>query len=141
MFRFSQDIGYVNNRNGGGYAVNPETGRTSSFEEYVLFSGLSGDAMLGEYRMFARSNYGPESTEWKLTVTIDGVVLWAEEGVLVHEGLDDDGDSYTDDDGSRRLFITDDDDFPSTSTSYSDTYLPQTDTFTVTLESYDPVGC
>ena len=134
LFYF-QDIGYVNDRNGYYYSVNPETNVTSLYEEYVLFSGLSGDAMLGEYRIFARSGYSLTTIEWTLTATINGVVLWVEEGVLVY----DSDDSFTDDGtGSRRLFTTDDD---SSYTFYSSTYLPQTDTFTVTLDSYDPVGC
>ena len=107
MFLFYfQDIGYVNDRNGYDYSVNPETNVTSFYEEYVLFSGLSGDAMLGEYRIFARSGYSLTTIEWTLTATINGVVLWVEEGVLVY----DSDDSFTDDGtGSRRLFTTDDD--------------------------------
>ena len=139
LFAFSQDIGYVNDRNGGDYSGNPETGHTSSFEEYVVFSGLSGDAMLGEYRVFARSDYSDEVVGWTLTATVNGVVEWVEEGELVYMSSSD--YYYTDDDGTtaRRLFsFTDDDSFR---TSYSDTYLPQSDTFTVTLDSYDPSGC
>ena len=51
-----------------------------------------------------------------------------------------DNDDITDGDRaySRRLFT---DDSSSTYTSYSATYNRQTDTFTVTLGSYDPVGC
>ena len=135
LFYF-QDIGYVNDRNGYDYSVNPETNVTSFYEEYVLFSGLSGDAMLGEYRIFARSGYSLTTIEWTLTATINGVVLWVEEGVLVYDS--DDSFSTDDGTGSRRLFTTDDD---SSYTFYSSTYLPQTDTFTVTLDSYDPVGC
>ena len=95
--------------------------------------------MLGEYRIFAQVEYyGAQTTVWKLTVTVKGVVLWVEEGVLTHES----DDSFTDNDstGSRRLFTTVTDyDTSFTSTSY-DSYL-KTDTFTVTLDSYDPVGC
>ena len=92
--------------------------------------------MLGEYRIFARSGYSLTTIEWTLTATINGVVLWVEEGVLVYDS--DDSFSTDDGTGSRRLFTTDDD---SSYTFYSSTYLPQTDTFTVTLDSYDPVGC
>lgn len=134
----------MNHRNGGGWtAGNPDTGFASSFEEYVVFSGLSGDAMLGEYRFFARRGYAPTANNWTLTVTMGGAVLWVEEGVL--EGIDstmtDDDDSftYTSDDNVRRRLFTDD--YSSTYTSYSSTYEPQTETFTVTLDSYDPVGC
>lgn len=111
----------------------------SYFEEYVLFSGLSGDAMRGEYRTFARSGYYAGTTAWTLTATIDGVVVWVEEGVLSH---DTDDSFHTDDDGasSRRLF-TDDSTTTTTSSYYNPDYQPQTETFTVNLGSYDPAGC
>lgn len=79
----SQDIGYVNDRNGADAIFrNPDTGFTSSFEEYVLFSGLSGDVMLGEYRMFVRRDYAQSAVAWKLTATIGGAVVWVEEGAF-----------------------------------------------------------
>ena len=142
MFSLSQDIGYVNDRNGGDYTGNPETGTTNSFEEYVLFSGLSGDAMLGEYRIFGRSYDSDSPVAWTLTATVNGVVEWVEEGELYYTSS---SDTYHDADDSnytiRRLFSFTDDDYESDYTSYSNFYLPQTDTFTVTLDSYDPAGC
>lgn len=139
----AQDIGYVNHRNGGGYtAGNPDTGFTSSFEEYVVFSGLSGDAMLGEYRVFARRDYAPSANGWTLTAYVAGEVVWVEEGLLEGSSttMQDDDDSSTTVEGAnaRRLFT---DDYSSTYTSYSSSYRPQTETFTLTLASYDPVGC
>ena len=96
----------------------------------------SGDAMLGEYRVFARREYAPSANEWTITATIGGAVVWVEDGVIdgIYTTMEDDDDGAN----SRRLFT---DDYSSTYTSYSSTYNPQTDTFTVTLGSYDPVGC
>lgn len=151
----SQDIGYVNDRNGADtVSRNPDTGFNSSFEEYVLFSGLSGDAMLGEYRIFVRRSYAESSVAWTLSATIGGAVEWVEEGVfdgrittshssgddddyIIYDD-DDDYNTYDDDGGSissRRLFN------PYTITSYSSSYDPQSDVFTVTLASYNAVGC
>ena len=129
---FFQDNGYISVHDSDGRRlVDPETGATSSFEEYVLFSGLSGDSMLGEYRTFARGY--KESIHWTLTATVAGAVLWVEEGVL--------GSYYDDDDttSSRRL-VTSSSFYPS-STSYSSTGYPESDTFTVNLDTYDPAGC
>lgn len=108
----SQDIGYLNTRNGGGGAIaNPDTGFTNSLEEYVVFSGLSGDAMLGEYSVFVRRDTAPSATSWTLTATIDGAVVWVEEGVF--EG----------------------------STSDTDFLYPVSDVFTIALDSYNAAGC
>ena len=140
-----QDIGYINNRNGGGWtAGNPDTGFASSFEEYVVFSGLSGDAMLGEYKFFARRDYAPTANDWTITVTAGGAVVFVEEGIMDGSSstMTDDDDTFTNNDGGgsvRRALFTDD--YSSTYTSYSSTYRPQTETFTVTLDTYDPVGC
>lgn len=146
----------MNDRNGADAIFrNPDTGFTSSFEEYVLFSGLSGDAMLGEYRIFARREYAQSAVAWKLTATIGGAVVWIEEGafdgrVTTSQTYDDDDyeyntyddfnyeyNTYVDDGsiGSRRLFN------PYTFTFYSSSSEPQSDVFTVTLTSYDAVGC
>lgn len=100
--------------------------------------------MLGEYKVFARRDYAPTANDWTLTVTAGGAVVWVEEGVIegTSSTMTDDDDNYTNDDGngpSRRALFTDD--YSSTYTSYSSTYRPQTPTFTVTLDSYDPVGC
>lgn len=52
----------------------------------MMYSNLSGDAMLGEYTVFAecydvyRLDLG--SVPWKLTAYLNGEVLWAEEDVL-----------------------------------------------------------
>lgn len=127
------DLAYINNPTRGGRRVKtPEAGLTGSFKEYVVFSGLTGSAMLGEYRIFTRSY--DTTTAWKITATVNGVVEWIEEGTLA-EHTDDDGGS-----SSRRLFTSYSDDDTTTS-SYSGSYYPQSDTFTVTLDSYDPAGC
>lgn len=131
---------------------------SSSFEEYVLFSGLEGDAMLGEYRIFARSGYTEFPNDWTITATVAGEVVWVEQGVLEFMYSSDSSytatdSQYTDsdtDDGSRtsrrgrRRLMTSDDFFLRDSSTYyysNDDYDPETDVFTVTLGSYDPVGC
>lgn len=143
--RAPQDIGYLNDRNRGGWTDgNPDTGYASSFEEYVVFSGLSGDAMLGDYRFFAVLSFDHPGINWALTVTMGGAaVVWAEEGVVESSSatLLNDGDTLAGDDSARRgLRRLTDDDYPSYRfLPTSDD--PQTETFTVTLDSYDPVGC
>lgn len=89
--------------------------------------------MLGEYRIFARSyeNLVP----WTLTATIRGADVWIENGVLTYQ------DSYyTEDLVGRRLYTLHDSDTTSY-TYYSASDYPQSDTFTVTLDTYDPAGC
>lgn len=128
---WSQDIGYVNDRYDDRDLIFAITD-INPFEEYVLFSGLSGDAMLGEFRIFARSM---GDAAWTITATVNGLVEWVEQGEFVRDAsLDDtfyvrrlDGRTYFDDDFSRDR--------------YSESAEPQTETFTVTLDSYDPVGC
>ena len=67
----SQDIGYISLLHGG-HPVYHE----ASFEEYVLFRGLSGDVMLGEYRTFAARNLSSGGRiACTLTATMDAVVL------------------------------------------------------------------
>lgn len=146
----------MNDRNGGeSIFPNPDTGFTSSFEEYVLFSGLSGDAMLGEYRSFVRRSYAESAIAWTLSATIRGTVVWVEEGVF--EGRSTSSRSYDDDDVTDDGSIYDDDHYSTydddgslasrrlfnvyTFTSYSSSRDPQSDVFTVNLVSYDAVGC
>lgn len=91
--------------------------------------------MLGDYKVFARRDYAPTANSWTLTASIAGAVVWVEEGVL-------DGSSTTmqddDDTTGRRLFTNDDFDDYTSYTGYRET---QTDVFTVTLDSYDALGC
>ncbi|MEP0657627.1 MAG: hypothetical protein ABJC87_00015 [Roseobacter sp.] len=105
-----------------------------------MFSGLSGNAVLGGYRIFARSVYAEDTIAWTLTATVNGVVEWVEEGEFVYMSLSDYSDTGDDRYTDRRLFGSTDDDTDGY-TSYSRTYLPQSDTFIVTLNSYDPAGC
>lgn len=126
---------------------NPNTNvTTNNVKEYVLFSGLSGDTMLGEYRVVAKNFFCKEPVSWTLTATVNSLVEWVEEGELVYTSSD--SAQYTDDDddgaASRRgLFTsrTDDDYTYDYNSYYSDDSYPRTDTFTVTLDSYDPAGC
>eukprot|EP00904_Undaria_pinnatifida_P011685 jgi/Undpi1/7647/HiC_scaffold_23.g10120.m1 len=136
------DIGYINDRNGGGWTDgNPDTGYDSSYEEYVLFSGLSGDDMIGDYNVFARRDYAPSANDWTLTVTMNGEVVSIETGSFPGSSTtwsyDDDDFSSSSSSSSRRQLFTDD----YTYDSYYYTSYPQSDTFVVTLGSYDPVGC
>lgn len=160
----------MNIRNGGGWTIgNPDTGRASGEEEYVVFSGLSGDSMLGGYRTFVRADWIPDDEEvtWSLTASVDGAIVWEETGTFddAYRPFDtsssfatspDSSSSPTSSDdagGERRLFTTsetddrylfDDDDYWLTDdyTSYSDTYHSQSDVFTVSLDSYDTAaGC
>lgn len=104
---------------------NPDAGFNSSYEEYVLFSGLQGDVMLGEYSVVAT---GVPENAWTLTATVAGEVVWVEQGVLHYEQhsdnshssyysdtdtTDDDGDDYKDSSSTitsrRRLYSTMDD--------------------------------
>lgn len=82
-------------------------------------------------RFFGRFDYGPSVNNWKITATMSGAVLWAEEGVfqVMSEGVFCSG---------RRLFT---DDYSGSSSYSTSTSLPQTETFIVSLPFYDPVGC
>lgn len=103
-----------------------------------MFSGLSGDAMLGDYTFFARVDNPPAAAVWTLTATMNGEVVSFETGEFYGTSTisyaDDSFTSYTDDESNytarRKL---------SYYSSFS-TY-PESDRFTVTLGSYDPVGC
>lgn len=89
--------------------------------------------MLGEYGVFVRSYAA--STPWKMTATVNGVVEWIEEGILADADTDE-GSS------SRRLSTCSDTSDTTTYNAYSvSDYYPESDTFTVTLDSYDPAGC
>lgn len=128
-----------------------------------MFSGLSGNSMLGEYRISAQALYSVEPVNWTLTVTVNGLVEWIEEGELVYmpqyssdytydddydddydykDYADDEFDHYTDDDSTYyydddvSTYISSD-----SSSRYSSTGYPKTDKFTVILDSYDPTGC
>lgn len=135
----------------------------------MVFSGLSGDSMLGEYSVFVRPDWIPDDEEvtWLLTASVDGAIVWEETGTFKDEFRSSDtSDSFTsssdsassptssDDAGSERrlyttsetddVFLFDDDDFSFSDdyTSYSDTYFVQSDVFTVSLDSYDAAaGC
>lgn len=128
---------------------NPNTDATTNYvKEYVLFSGLSGDTMLGEYRVVAKNLHSKEPVPWTLTATVNSLVEWVEEGELVYTPYD--LAQYTDDDdddgaASRRgLFGSrahDDYTYDDYTSYYADDSRARTDTFTVTLDSYDPAGC
>lgn len=102
-----------------------------------MLSGLSGDAMLGEYSFLARHEYAPFANNWKPTLMMSGAVVWVEKGVF--EGLDTTRGIYR-----RRMFT---DDYSCSSSSSSSSYsasdsssdYPQAQTFTVNLDSYHPV--
>ena len=132
----TQDIGYVNHCNGGGWAAgNPDTGLIFSWEKYVVLSGLSGYAMLGEYRIFTRNGYGPIAIGCTLTATIEGAVVWFEHGVLEGSSTTMQNDDDRTNDGStsaRRLFT---DGVTSIFASYTDRNRPETDVFMFTHES------
>lgn len=50
-------------------------------ESYTLLRSSSvGDAMLGDYTAFVRPFNTSTETEWTLTATINGEVVWIEEG-------------------------------------------------------------
>lgn len=181
-----QDFGYLNIRNGGGWtAGNPDLGFEGGREEYVVFSGQTGDAMLGEYTFSVKPSYSPSGVTWTLTALVGDAVVWSETGSFESSSdwfndmfysssqatdsfLDDDsivssdGSAGPTDTGSadRRLSTTTfedftydyytsfsspreyfDDDFSSYSSSYSDDFYPQSDVFTVTLDTYNAAGC
>lgn len=90
-------------------------GLTTNFKEYVLLIGLSGDDMLGEYRIFARNDFSEEPIPWTITATVNGVVEWVEEGVLAYMSSSGSSSATAADDeedvSRRKLFTsrTDDD--------------------------------
>ena len=98
--------------------------------------------MIGDYSVFARRDYAPSTNDWTLTVTMHGEVVSIETGSFPGSSTtgsyDDDDFSSSSSSSSRRQLFTDDD---STYDPYYYTWYPQSDTFVVTLGSYDPVGC
>lgn len=58
-------------------------------ESYTLFADQSdGDAVLGDYTAFVRPANTSFETEWTLTATVNGEVVWIEEGFFEAQAFD-----------------------------------------------------
>lgn len=98
-----------------------------------MYGGL-GDAVLGEYTAFVIGYSTPIDTTWTLTARSEGEVLWVEQGMFAATSYFTTDDDIT----SSRLFS-----FSSDSSSFSSyqSSFPQSELFTVMLDSYTDVQC
>lgn len=139
-------MGYLDNND---HIAPPET--------YKVFNRLSDGAELGDYSTFIRVFYATTTTiPWTLTATVDEEEAWVEQGQFGEFSFvfvfDNENETTFDDDYSMQSY-----DFTalgldptrrqrhlysSTGTgSTSDSDLPESDMFIVSLDSYTPLDC
>lgn len=123
-------------------------------ETYGVYSGQTGDGMLGEYTAVVRGQISVNAAKWTLIARVDGEVVWIIPGSFTSDSTSPTDDyPFDDDDSLSYTYVDPDDDYFADSAGQGDRlatssdalvnyfYSSESEPFTVTLSSYSGGLC